>query len=64
MEAALSFPIAGFILTNNNIERPEHLLSRHKHETGGLSGAPLSLIQSKFYPGQPHLKQQPRVILI
>lgn len=41
MEAALSFPIAGFILTNTTIERPEHLLSRHKHETGGLSGAPL-----------------------
>ena len=41
MEAALQFPIAGFILTNTTIERPTSLQSPHRGETGGLSGAPL-----------------------
>ena len=41
LEAALHYPIAGFILTNTTIERPSHLASAHKQEAGGLSGAPL-----------------------
>jgi dihydroorotate dehydrogenase len=33
--------LAGLIVSNTTIERPETLDSRHKAETGGLSGAPL-----------------------
>ena len=41
LEAALHYPIAGFILTNTTIARPAHLTSPHAQEAGGLSGAPL-----------------------
>ena len=41
MATALEFPIAGFILTNTTITRPDSLSSPHKGESGGLSGAPV-----------------------
>ncbi|MDP3736845.1 MAG: quinone-dependent dihydroorotate dehydrogenase [Hyphomonadaceae bacterium] len=33
--------LSGLIVSNTTIDRPESLLSRHKGEIGGLSGAPL-----------------------
>ena len=33
--------VAGVILTNTTIQRPDHLTSPHKTESGGLSGRPL-----------------------
>jgi dihydroorotate dehydrogenase len=33
--------VAGLIISNTTIARPESLKGRHKTETGGLSGAPL-----------------------
>jgi dihydroorotate dehydrogenase len=33
--------LAGLIVSNTTIDRPETLVSAHKRETGGLSGAPL-----------------------
>ena len=33
--------LSGLIVSNTTIDRPESLVSRHKAETGGLSGAPL-----------------------
>ena len=33
--------IDGLIVSNTTNARPESLLSQHKHETGGLSGAPI-----------------------
>ncbi len=41
LEIALSAGISGFILTNTTIDRPEGLMSAHKDQPGGLSGAPL-----------------------
>lgn len=38
---ALETGIDGLIVTNTTIERPDSLTSRHKAETGGLSGRPL-----------------------
>lgn len=40
-EIALASGIAGLIVSNTTIERPEDLQSPHKAEAGGLSGAPL-----------------------
>jgi dihydroorotate dehydrogenase len=33
--------LSGLIVSNTTVDRPDSLLSRHKSETGGLSGAPL-----------------------
>ena len=41
LETALSAGISGFILTNTTIDRPAGLISAHKGQSGGLSGAPL-----------------------
>ncbi|MBL4693076.1 MAG: quinone-dependent dihydroorotate dehydrogenase [Magnetovibrio sp.] len=38
---ALETGIDGLIVTNTTIERPDTLMSKHKGETGGLSGRPL-----------------------
>lgn len=38
---ALAEKLDGLIVTNTTIARPDHLRSRHKSETGGLSGQPL-----------------------
>ncbi len=40
-EVALTKGLDGLIVGNTTIARPEGLQSRHRHETGGLSGAPL-----------------------
>lgn len=40
-EIALASGIAGLIVSNTTIDRPDDLKSRHKSEEGGLSGAPL-----------------------
>lgn len=34
--------VQGLIVSNTTIERPEHLQSKHKAETGGLSGKPIT----------------------
>ncbi|MCC5996034.1 MAG: quinone-dependent dihydroorotate dehydrogenase [Oceanicaulis sp.] len=40
-EAALRHRLSGLIVSNTTLARPETLKSRHRAETGGLSGAPL-----------------------
>lgn len=40
-EAALASRLAGLIVSNTTLARPETLRSRHRGEAGGLSGAPL-----------------------
>ena len=42
IEAIEDAPIAGLILTNTTTARPPGLVSRHRAEEGGLSGAPLA----------------------
>ena len=42
LEAACRYPIAGFILTNTTISRPDTLASRHHAQAGGLSGRPVA----------------------
>lgn len=39
---------SGVILTNTTISRPESLTSRHKEESGGLSGTPLLVDSTKW----------------
>ena len=40
--AACDYPIAGFILTNTTISRPDTLASAHQGQVGGLSGRPVA----------------------
>ncbi|WP_300300960.1 quinone-dependent dihydroorotate dehydrogenase [Ferrovibrio sp.] len=40
-ELALQYGLDGIVATNTTIARPDTLRSRHRGETGGLSGAPL-----------------------
>jgi dihydroorotate dehydrogenase len=40
-EAALAAGIDGLIVANTTLDRPQSLRSQHRHEEGGLSGAPL-----------------------
>ncbi|KAL7535475.1 hypothetical protein ACHAXR_006509 [Thalassiosira sp. AJA248-18] len=40
-KVALETGIDGMIVSNTTNTRPESLLSKHKHESGGLSGAPI-----------------------
>jgi len=40
-ETALARGVDGMIVSNTTVARPDDLQSRHKGETGGLSGAPL-----------------------
>ena len=47
LEAALAYQVAGFILTNTTISRPEGLQGRHRHEVGGLSGAPVRALSEQ-----------------
>ena len=42
IEAIEDAPVAGLILTNTTTARPPGLVSRHRAEEGGLSGAPLA----------------------
>lgn len=44
LEAALLFDVAGFILTNTTIQRPDGLISRYRDEAGGLSGMPVQAL--------------------
>ena len=41
VEAALDHGVDALIVSNTTLDRPESLRSRHRHEAGGLSGAPL-----------------------
>jgi dihydroorotate dehydrogenase len=41
VEACASRDVAGLVLTNTTVARPEGLRGRHRGETGGLSGEPL-----------------------
>ena len=47
-EVALSSGIDGLIISNTTIERPDTLMSAHKEELGGLSGAPLMAKSTKL----------------
>lgn len=47
MEAAMRYPIAGFILTNTTIQRPDDLRSSYKDEQGGLSGRPVAQLSEQ-----------------
>ena len=47
LEAAARFPIAGIILTNTTISRPDHLRSAHRTEQGGLSGRPVAALSAQ-----------------
>jgi dihydroorotate dehydrogenase len=40
-ELALAFALDGLIVGNTTTTRPDGLRSRHRQESGGLSGAPL-----------------------
>ena len=46
-------PPDGLILTNSSVARPSELVSRHRQQVGGLSGAPLAArstaVLSRFY---------------
>ena len=41
VEAAVAHGVAGLIVCNTTVERPDHLRSMHAPEAGGLSGRPL-----------------------
>ena len=41
VEASLAHNIDALIVSNTTLERPAHLTSKYKMETGGLSGAPI-----------------------
>ncbi len=41
VEAAVSHAVSGLIVSNTTTARPASLRSRHAHQAGGLSGAPL-----------------------
>jgi dihydroorotate dehydrogenase len=41
VEAAVDFGLQGLIVSNTTVSRPKTLVSAHRGETGGLSGAPL-----------------------
>ena len=63
IETCVAERVAGLIVANTTIARPESLRSRHRAETGGLSGAPL------FAPSTALLKRvyrlaQGRLVLI
>jgi len=55
VEACIAQRVAGLIVSNTTIARPESLRSRHKGEAGGLSGAPL------FAPSTALLKRVHRL---
>ena len=41
VEAAVRFGLQGLIISNTTVTRPKTLISAHREEAGGLSGAPL-----------------------
>ena len=41
VDAAIRFGLDGLIVSNTTVARPDHLVSRHRGQIGGLSGAPL-----------------------
>ncbi len=47
LEAACAYPIAGIILTNTTISRPDSLTSMHRTEQGGLSGRPVAALSEQ-----------------
>lgn len=47
LEAACTFPIAGFILTNTTITRPETLINANRQQSGGLSGRPVTALSEQ-----------------
>jgi dihydroorotate dehydrogenase len=47
-DISLKHNIDGLIISNTTITRPDSLISKHKHETGGLSGAPLKTLANKI----------------
>jgi dihydroorotate dehydrogenase len=47
-EVALAAGIAGLIVGNTTIARPESLRSAHRQETGGLSGRPLFALSTRI----------------
>lgn len=58
MDIALQAGVAGFILTNTTIARPETLRAPHRAEAGGLSGQPLNqLAQQMMAEATAHLRR-------
>ena len=58
MDIALQAGVAGFILTNTTITRPDTLRAPHRTETGGLSGQPLTdMAQQIMAEAAAHLRQ-------
>jgi dihydroorotate dehydrogenase len=55
IETALGAGVSGLIVSNTTIARPDTLRSRHRGETGGLSGAPL------FAPATAMLRAAARI---
>lgn len=62
VETVLAQGLAGIIVSNTTITRPE-LVSRHAGETGGLSGAPLMTLSTAML-GQFHAVAAGRLALI
>lgn len=48
LDQLLAAGVAGVILTNTTTQRPDSLKSKHAHEVGGLSGAPLFDISNEI----------------
>jgi dihydroorotate dehydrogenase len=46
-QAVMECGVDGIVVCNTTMSRPSHLSSPHKHETGGLSGAPLRDISTE-----------------
>ena len=58
MDIALQAGVAGFILTNTTIARPETLRAPHRAEAGGLSGQPLNdMAQQMMAEATAHLRR-------
>lgn len=63
LEVAQDPDVAGLIVSNTTITRPDSLRSEHKNQTGGLSGAPLR-DKAKDMLHQCYAKTQGQVLLV
>ncbi len=45
---ALKYKLAGLVISNTTITRPDYLTGRHKNQDGGMSGAPLLELSTKI----------------
>ncbi len=61
--AACHYGLDGLIISNTSIARPDDLKSRHRHETGGLSGKPL-FTRSTALLQQFHQATEGKILLV